>query len=66
MRPGDVVVVEGIVESMNDEMAVLSGTASVDGKPVVDADDIMCALIDADDLEAPEDSERLQRQLTRA
>ena len=65
-RPGDVVVVEGIVEAMNDETAVLSGTASVDGKPVVDAADIMCALIDADDLEAPEDSERLLRRLTRA
>ncbi|WP_116949775.1 hotdog family protein [Jiangella endophytica] len=65
-RPGDVVIVDGVVESMNDETAVLSGTARVAGKPVVEATDIMCALIDADDLEAPEDSERMLRQLTGA
>lgn len=66
VRPGDVVILDGTVESMNDEVAVLSGTATVDGTVVLDAADIMCALIDADDLEAPEDSERMLRALTRA
>lgn len=62
-RVGDVVILEGVVESMNDEMAVLSGTATVDGRAVLYAEDIMCALIDADDLEAPEDSERTLARL---
>ncbi len=66
VRPGDVLVLDGVVESMSDEMAVLSGSATVDGTPVMQATDIMCALIDADDLEDPEDSERMLRVLTRS
>lgn len=66
VRPGDVVVLHGTVESMNDEIAVLSGTATVGDATVLEADDIMCALIDADDLEAPEPSARMLEQLTRA
>src|SRR5687767_8796548 len=50
VRPGDVVELDGQVASMNDEIAVLSGTATVDGKTVMEATDIMCALIDAGDL----------------
>lgn len=63
VRPGDVLVLDGRVESMSEEMAVLSGTATVDGTPVMEATDIMCALIDADDLEAPADSERMLDRL---
>lgn len=66
VRAGDVLTLDGVVESMNDEMAVLSGSATVDGAPVMQATDIMCALIDADDLEAPDDSERMLRMLTRS
>jgi 3-hydroxyacyl-[acyl-carrier-protein] dehydratase len=66
VRAGDVLILDGVVESMNDEMAVLSGSATVDGTPVMQATDIMCALIDADDLEAPDDSERMLRMLTRS
>jgi 3-hydroxyacyl-[acyl-carrier-protein] dehydratase len=44
----------------------LSGSATVDGTPVMQATDIMCALIDADDLEAPDDSERMLSMLTRS
>jgi 3-hydroxyacyl-[acyl-carrier-protein] dehydratase len=65
VRPGDVLVLEGTVESMSDEMAVLSGTASVDGTPVMEATDIMCALIDADDLEDPAESGRMLERLMR-
>lgn len=65
VRPGDVVELEGTVASMSDEMAVLSGVARVDGKSVLEASDIMCALIAADDLEDAEASGRMLRQLTR-
>lgn len=65
VRPGDVLELEGTVESMNDEVAVVSGRATVEGKPVLEAGDIMCALIDAGDLADLEDTERLQKMLTR-
>jgi 3-hydroxyacyl-[acyl-carrier-protein] dehydratase len=65
VRPGDVLELEGIVESMNDEVAVVSGRATVDGTPVLEAGDIMCALIDAGDLADLDDTERLQAMLTR-
>lgn len=64
VRPGDVIELSGEVASMNDEIAVLSGTAVVDGRSVMEATDIMCALIDADDLADLDTTERLQRQLT--
>jgi 3-hydroxyacyl-[acyl-carrier-protein] dehydratase len=66
VRPGDVVELEGVVESMSDELAVLSGQAVVEGRPVMEAKDIMCALIDAADLEDLENTARMQRLLTRA
>ena len=66
VRPGDVLDLEGTVESMNDEVAVVSGRVTVDGRPVLEAGDIMCALIDAGDLADLDDTERLQTMLTRA
>ncbi len=66
VRPGDVLDLEGTVESMNDEVAVVSGRVTVDGRPVLEAGDIMCALIDAGDLADLGDTERLQTMLTRA
>ena len=66
VRPGDVVEIEGSVESMSDELAVLSGQAIVDGRVVMESKDIMCALIDAGDLEDLEDTARMQKLLTRA
>lgn len=65
VRPGDVLELVGQVESMNDEVAVVSGHAEVDGRRVLEASDIMCALIDAQDLASLEDTERLQTMLTR-
>ncbi len=65
VRPGDVLELEGEVGSMSDEMAVLSGVASVDKRPVLEATDIMCALIDAGDLQDLDETTRMQRQLTR-
>jgi 3-hydroxyacyl-[acyl-carrier-protein] dehydratase len=66
VRAGDVLVLDGVVESMGEEVAVLSGRAAVDGAPVMLAKDIMCALINADDLEDPEDSGRMLSMLTRS
>jgi 3-hydroxyacyl-[acyl-carrier-protein] dehydratase len=66
VRPGDVIDLEGRVDSMSDEVAVVSGRATVAGEPVLEASDIMCALIDAGDLADLEDTERLQKMLTRA
>ena len=51
---------------MSDEVAVVSGRATVAGEPVLEASEIMCALIDAEDLADLEDTERLQKMLTRA
>ncbi len=66
VRPGDVLDLQGTVESMNDEVAVVSGRVTVEGRPVLEAGDIMCALIDAVDLADLDDTERLQTMLTRA
>jgi len=66
VRPGDVLMLEGECDSMSDEVAVVSGRAIVDGTPVLEAKDIMCALIDAQDLADLDDTERLQKLLTRA
>jgi 3-hydroxyacyl-[acyl-carrier-protein] dehydratase len=65
VRPGDVLELEGTVDSMTDEMAVISGRAVVDGSPVMEAVDIMCALIDAADLADLEETKRMQHMLTR-
>jgi 3-hydroxyacyl-[acyl-carrier-protein] dehydratase len=65
VHPGDVLELEGTVESMSDEVAVLSGRALCEGRPVMEATDIMCALIDAADLADLEDTLRMQQLLTR-
>lgn len=64
--PGDVLELEGLVDTMNDEVAVISGRVTVDGRPVLEAREIMCVLIDADDLADLDDTFRLQQMLTRA
>jgi 3-hydroxyacyl-[acyl-carrier-protein] dehydratase len=66
VHPGDVLELEGTVDSMSDEVAVISGRVTVDGRAVLEAREIMCALIDAADLADLEDTERLQKMLTRA
>jgi 3-hydroxyacyl-[acyl-carrier-protein] dehydratase len=64
--PGDVLELEGTVDSMNDEIAVISGKVTVDDRVVLEANEIMCALMDADRLADLDDTERLQLMLTRA
>lgn len=65
VRPGDVLDLHGEVRSMSDEMAVLSGTASVDNRLVLEASDVMCALINAGDLQDLQETARLELQLVR-
>lgn len=65
VRPGDVLDLEGTVDSMSEEVAVISGRVVVAGRPVLQAQEIMCALIEAGDLEDLEDTARMQRLLTR-
>lgn len=65
VRPGDVLILEGTVTAMNEERAVFSGTATVNGQVVLEAKDILCTLMDADALEAPDATRRLEAQLTR-
>ena len=65
VRPGDVLMLEGDVDSISGEAAVISGRVTVEGRAVLEAKEIMCALIDAGDLEDLESTERMQRLLTR-
>jgi 3-hydroxyacyl-[acyl-carrier-protein] dehydratase len=64
--PGAVLEMVGECESFGEESAVVSGHVSSDGVTVLEAKDIMCALIDAGDLADLDDTERLQKMLTRA
>jgi 3-hydroxyacyl-[acyl-carrier-protein] dehydratase len=64
--PGDALQLEGSIDSMSDEVAVISGRVTVDERPVLEAKEIMCALIDAEDLADLDDTLRLQNMLTRA
>ena len=66
VSPGDVLQLDGSIDTMSDEVAVISGRVTVDGRPVLEAREIMCALIDAGDLADLDDTLRLQNMLTRA
>lgn len=56
--PGDVLSLRGEVDAMGDQVAVLSGTVSVDGRAVLTARNILCALLPAASLEDPVDTRR--------
>jgi 3-hydroxyacyl-[acyl-carrier-protein] dehydratase len=66
IHPGDILEMVGEVSSFGGETAVVSGHVNVDGRTVLEATDIMCALIEADTLADLEDTKRLQDMLTRA
>jgi 3-hydroxyacyl-[acyl-carrier-protein] dehydratase len=55
---------EAEVVTMSDESAVISGRVTVDGATVLEADNVMCALIEADRLEDLDATERMQAMLT--
>jgi 3-hydroxyacyl-[acyl-carrier-protein] dehydratase len=58
-KPGDTLQLDGTVESMDDERAVLSGTVSVRDRVILRARDIMCTLMPTAQLDDPE---RVQRR----
>ena len=66
VRPGDVLAVEGQVETMTEEAAVLSGIVTVDGREVLRAREVMCVLLDAGDLEADQATQQMAALLTRS
>jgi 3-hydroxyacyl-[acyl-carrier-protein] dehydratase len=66
VHPGDVLVMEGTCDSFGEDTAVVSGRVTVDDELILEATDVMCALIDADTLADLDDTERLQKMLTRA
>ncbi|AHH99630.1 3-hydroxyacyl-ACP dehydratase FabZ [Kutzneria viridogrisea] len=53
VRPGDVLVLDGVVESFGADTAAISGTVRVDGQEVLAADTILCALIPSEELDDP-------------
>lgn len=64
--PGEVLELEGEIVSFGEETAVFTGRVTVEGELALEASEIMCALIDADDLADLDDTRRLQEMLTRA
>jgi 3-hydroxyacyl-[acyl-carrier-protein] dehydratase len=67
VHPGEVLELIGEIDgdSFGDQTAVVSGRVESDGELVLEAQEIMCALIDADTLADLEDTKRLQEMLTR-
>lgn len=51
VRPGDTLVLDGEVESIGTDRAALSGTVTVDGRQVLAAETILCALLPTDTVE---------------
>ena len=66
VRPGQRLELTGTVVSWTEEIAVLSGRAAADGELVLEAEDIMCSLMDAETLQDRETSRRLYETLVRA
>lgn len=54
VRPGDQLVLEVEIESLQEEAGLITGRAKVEGEVVAVVDHGLCALIDANQLENPE------------
>ncbi len=63
--PGDVLTVTATIVSSSADAAVLDGLVEVDGRTVLRANQIMCALRQTETLEARHDVERMAGQLLR-
>jgi len=53
VRPGDVLELEGRIDASSEEAAVMSGRVAVAGRTVLEAEGLMCVLVDATTLEDP-------------
>ncbi|WP_024805015.1 3-hydroxylacyl-ACP dehydratase [Nocardia sp. BMG51109] len=62
-RPGDILRMHVDVVATNSAAAVVDGRIEVDGTTVFEARDIMCALIDAENLESPAETRTTARHL---
>jgi 3-hydroxyacyl-[acyl-carrier-protein] dehydratase len=65
VKPGAVLKLEGTILSMGTDMAVLSGQVRLGEHTILEAQDIMCTLIDADRLDEPDATRRMSSMLTR-
>lgn len=63
VRPGDILRMEAEVVSHSEEAAVIDGRVTCEGRTVLEASGIMCALIDAEQLDDPADTARMAAQL---
>ncbi|WP_431963200.1 hypothetical protein [Nocardia sp. bgisy134] len=63
ITPGDTLRLHAEVVSIQGNAAIVDGRVEVAGRPVLDARNIMCALIDAERLDDPADTGRMARQL---
>jgi 3-hydroxyacyl-[acyl-carrier-protein] dehydratase len=66
VHPGDVLELAADVDSWGEERAVISGRVTVEGRLIMEAQEIMCALMNAADLADLDDTARIGRVLTRA
>jgi len=66
VRPGDTLDIEAVVESMTDEAALISGRVTVDGRSVLEASEVICTLLDANELDTEEETMRMARLLDRS
>jgi 3-hydroxyacyl-[acyl-carrier-protein] dehydratase len=57
VRPGDVLELEGRIDSNSEEAAVMSGRVTVAGRTVLEAEGLMAVLVDAATLEDPKKTE---------
>jgi 3-hydroxyacyl-[acyl-carrier-protein] dehydratase len=64
--PGDVLAVTATITSLTGDAALVDGGVQVDGRAVLHATGIMCALRDAETLDARDNTERLASQLLRS
>jgi 3-hydroxyacyl-[acyl-carrier-protein] dehydratase len=66
VRPGDVMEMSCDVDSWGEQAAVISGRVTIGDRVALTASEVMCALLDAEDLANLDDTARLERMLTRA
>lgn len=64
-EPGDVLTVSATIMSRTGDAALADGRVDIDGHPVLRSTGIMCALRDAETLDAQHTSERMARLLLR-
>jgi 3-hydroxyacyl-[acyl-carrier-protein] dehydratase len=65
VHPGDVLEMACDADAWGEDTAVISGQVTVDGRLILTAKEVMCALLSAEELADLEDTARLERVITR-